>query len=85
MRAILRIIPAALLLAALALLGWTVFGTSSPKETPAEGAEIAAREETPGEVSRDRDLASPSAYSTRIGKNGFSSGVKPIAIRKFLR
>ena len=38
MRAILRILPAALLLAALALLGWTAFGTSSPKETPAEGA-----------------------------------------------
>lgn len=53
MRAVLRILPAALLLAALALLGWTVFGTSSPKEAPAEGAEIAAREETPEEASRD--------------------------------
>lgn len=84
MRAILRTIPAALLLAALALLGWTVFGTSSPKETPAEGAEIAAREETPGEVSRDRDLASPSGDSTATTAEpqGRSTGEVPPTVQR---
>jgi hypothetical protein len=84
MRAVLRILPAALLLAALALLGWTVFGTSSPKEAPAEGAEIAAREETPEEASRDGNLASPSGDSTAttVEPQRRSTGEVPLTVER---
>jgi len=61
MRAILRILPAALLLAALALLGWTVFGESSPGEAPSEDVEMVLPRGEPGEAAAAAigQLASP--------------------------
>ena len=76
MRPSLRIIPAALVLSALALLGWTIFGEASPHTEPAQRFELAqaARTNSASTASLDAADLMPAESPSSAGATERSGG-----------